>query len=132
MKVVFNKKEVPMVLADSKKMRNVVQNLIDNAVKYTPPNGTIFVSVEPVGDDMLAVAIKDTGIGIPKNQQDQIFQKFFRGDNARKLETDGSGLGMFIAREIVLMHKGKLWFESKEDKGSTFTFTLPTVQDENT
>jgi len=81
---------------------------------------------------MLAISIKDTGIGIPKSQQGQIFQKFFRGDNARKLETEGSGLGMYIAKEIVEMHKGRLWFESRENKGSKFTFTLPLVEDENT
>jgi len=133
MKVVFNKgrKEIPNILADSKKMRNVVQNLIDNAVKYTPPGGAVTIDLALEGNKTLAVSVKDTGIGIPKDQQGQIFQKFFRGDNARKLETEGSGLGMYIAKEIVEMHKGRLWFESRENKGSTFTFTLPTIQDEN-
>ena len=131
-KIVFNKdEEVSNVLADSKKLRNVIQNLIDNAVKYTPHNGTVTISIVPEGGNMLAVSIEDTGIGIPEDQQGQIFQKFFRGTNARKLKTEGSGLGMYIAKEIVEMHKGRLWLKSEENKGSTFTFTLPTVRDEN-
>ena len=124
-------KKIPQVIADSKKLRNVVQNLIDNAVKYTSRGGTVTISLKPEDDNMLAITIKDTGIGIPKEQQDQIFQKFFRGTNARKIKTEGSGLGMYIAKEIIQMHRGKIWFESVENKGSTFTFTLPTVQGEN-
>ena len=133
MKVVFNKgkDEIRNVLADSKKMRNVVQNLIDNAIKYTHPGGFVTITLALEGNNMLAVSVKDTGIGIPEDQQNQIFQKFFRGDNARKLETEGSGLGMYIAKEIVEMHKGRLRFESRENKGSTFTFTLPMIKDEN-
>ena len=133
MKVVFNKGkgEIRNVLADIKKMRNVVQNLIDNAIKYTHPGGFVTITLALEGNNMLAVSVKDTGIGIPEDQQNQIFQKFFRGDNARKLETEGSGLGMYIAKEIVEMHKGRLRFESRENKGSTFTFTLPMIKDEN-
>ena len=69
--------------------------------------------------------ILDTGIGIPKIQQQKIFQKLFRADNARKTETDGTGIGLYIARSLAEAWGGKLWFESEENKGSTFSFTVP-------
>ncbi len=77
-------------------------------------------------------SIKDTGTGIPKEQQERIFTKFFRGTNATKMEADGSGLGLFIAKNIVAAHNGKIWFESEEGKGTTFYFTLPIVDEAGT
>ncbi|PJB16018.1 hypothetical protein CO116_02800, partial [Candidatus Falkowbacteria bacterium CG_4_9_14_3_um_filter_38_19] len=70
-------------------------------------------------------SIKDTGVGILKNQQSRVFSKFFRGANAIRMETEGSGLGLYIAKNIIEAHGGKIWFESEEGKGTTFHFTLP-------
>ncbi|MDD5639838.1 MAG: ATP-binding protein [Candidatus Pacebacteria bacterium] len=115
---------LPPVFADREKMGIVVQNLIENSIKYTPPGGEIIISIEDMKDDLL-IKIKDTGVGIPKDQQDRIFTKFFRGENVIKLETEGSGLGLYTVKNIVESHKGKIWFQSELDKGTTFFFTLP-------
>jgi signal transduction histidine kinase len=71
------------------------------------------------------VSVADTGIGIPEEEQDRVFTKFFRGAAALKLETEGSGLGLFIAKNIVEAHNGRIWFESNEKEGTTFSFTIP-------
>jgi len=70
-------------------------------------------------------SIKDTGVGIPEDQQKRVFTKFFRGTNVMRLETEGSGLGLYISKNIIEAHDGKIWFESKEGKGATFYFSLP-------
>ncbi|MBX4215979.1 HAMP domain-containing histidine kinase [Candidatus Parcubacteria bacterium] len=116
--------DLPYLHADPEKLRTVLQNLTENAVKYTHDGGsiTLFASVE---EGMVKIGVKDTGIGIPTRQQSSIFNKFFRADNAAKQETDGSGLGLFIAKSIVEKHSGKIWFESAEGIGSTFYFTMP-------
>lgn len=114
-------------LGDSTKLRGLFQNLIENAIKYTPSGGTVCVS-SAEDDTCVSISIKDSGIGIPKDQQDQIFSKFFRAPNALKTQTVGSGLGLFIAKEIVNRHGGKIWFESEADKGTTFFVNLPKVQ----
>lgn len=115
------------VVGDSAKLRDLFQNLIENAIKYSSLNGTVRVSsIEE--DTFVSFAIQDSGIGIPDDQQDQIFSKFFRAPNALKTQTVGSGLGLFIAKEIVKRHGGKIWFESKVGKGTTFFVNLPKVQ----
>ncbi len=101
-----------------------IQNLIDNAIKYTPPKGEIVVSLKQIEKEV-EFLVKDSGVGIPKEQQKRIFTKFFRSANVIRMETDGSGLGLFIAKNIIEVHGGKIWFESEEGKGSTFYFTLP-------
>lgn len=106
----------------------VMQNLIDNALKYTHNNGTIAIKVELVGN-YVQISVSDTGIGVPKDQQGKLFGKFFRGANAVKLETEGSGLGLFIVKNIVRQHGGDVWMKSEEDKGATFYVALP-VQEE--
>ena len=118
------RKSLPKVLVDSEKIKLAIQNLIDNAIKYTPAKGTINVSLKRK-DKHIEFSVKDTGLGVPKAQQDRIFKKFFRGVNAVKLETEGSGLGLFITKNVIEAHKGKIWFESKENQGATFYFTLP-------
>ena len=70
-------------------------------------------------------SIKDTGVGIPKDQQERVFTKFFRGANVMRMDTEGTGLGLFITKNIIEAHGGKIWFESEENKGTTFFFTLP-------
>ncbi len=115
---------LPKVRIDLDKIRAVIQNLLENAVKYTMKGGIVTVTVEKSGSS-LTVSVKDSGIGISPDDRDKIFGRFFRGANAKKIVTDGSGLGLFIAKNIVLRHGGKIWFESDEGKGTTFFFTLP-------
>lgn len=115
---------LPNVYTDSDKISLVIQNLIDNAIKYTKGKGEVITTMEEKGK-FIKVAIQDTGVGIPASQQKHIFQKFFRSDNIMKHQTVGTGLGLFIAKSVVEQSKGKIWFESKEGKGTTFYFTLP-------
>jgi signal transduction histidine kinase len=118
--------KLPQVKVDVEKIRLVISNLIENAIKYTPVKGSIAVIVS-VEDGRVQVAVKDTGVGILKEQQERIFTKFFRGANVMRMETEGTGLGLFIAKNIVETHGGKIWFESEEGKGTTFLFNLPTI-----
>lgn len=117
-------KELPKVIIDEEKIRLAIQNLIENAIRYTPEGGKIDVKIEKKGKE-IEFSIKDTGIGIPKKEQERVFTKFFRGSNAIRMETEGSGLGLFITKNIVEAHGGRIWFKSKEGKGTTFYFTLP-------
>ena len=115
---------LPGVMVDEEKIRMSFRNIFENAIKYTPKDNEITVSVKNF-DNELEISISDTGVGIPKKQQDRIFSKFFRGGNIMRMETQGTGLGLFIAKNIVEAHKGRIWFESEENKGTTFYFTLP-------
>ena len=115
---------LPNVMTDPEKISITIQNLVDNAIKYTKEKGEVKVSME-ADSKFVKIAIKDKGVGIPESQQKHIFKKFFRSDNIMKNQTVGTGLGLFIARSIVEGNKGKIWFESKEGEGTTFFFTLP-------
>ncbi|MFH1236181.1 MAG: HAMP domain-containing sensor histidine kinase [Parcubacteria group bacterium] len=115
---------LPKASIDEQKMHLVIQNLIDNAIKYTPKGGDVTVDVSQ-DEDKIRFSVKDTGAGIPERQQDRIFSKFFRADNVIRMQTEGSGLGLFIVKSIVEGHKGEIHFESREGVGSTFSFTLP-------
>lgn len=128
-KLVFKKpsQPLPRVLVDTDKIKLVVENLIDNAVKYTLEKGKIVISLKKLNKD-IEFCIKDNGVGIPSDQGQRVFTKFFRGANVMKLETEGSGLGLFIAKNIIEAHGGKIWFKSKQNKGTTFWFTLPIVE----
>lgn len=109
---------------DPTRIELALQNLIDNALKYTLSGGDIVVKVELVGS-FIQISIKDSGVGIPNGQEKKLFTKFFRGTNAVKIQTEGTGLGLFITRNIILKHGGKIWAETKEGKGSVFYLTLP-------
>jgi len=122
------KKSLPKVKVDSEKIKIVIQNLLDNAVKYTFSGGEVTMSINYAKKE-IEFSIKDNGVGIPKDQQEKIFTKFFRGANVVRMETDGSGIGLFISKNIVDAHGGKIWFESEEGKGTTFYFTLPTEKE---
>lgn len=117
-------KKLPKVLVDIEKIALAFQNLIDNSLKYTQAGGTIIVSLKKEEQE-IKVSVKDTGVGIPKDQQVRVFNKFFRGANVMRMETEGSGLGLFITKNIIEAHGGKIWFKSDERKGTTFCFTLP-------
>ncbi len=114
------------VNCDSMKLTQVFYNLMDNAIKYTPRGGS--VKIELVRKDKKAVVkVSDTGIGIPKEDQLHIFDRFYRVDKARSRETGGTGLGLSIVKQVVLMHGGVISVASEEEKGSAFTVELPVV-----
>src|SRR3989344_2220053 len=120
---------------DEHLFRTVLQNILTNAIRYSPKNGEVGIKVEKVKkgqevgeknitEDSLLVAISDTGYGIPKSQQKKVFQKFFRADNIIKRNTDGTGLGLYMVKSIIEHMGGNIWFVSEEDKGTTFYITL--------
>ncbi len=113
------------VRGDPERIRAVLQNLVENSVKYSRPQGTVLITLSSPDTETALVSIKDNGIGIPKDEQEHIFSRFFRAKNAVKVETDGSGLGLYIAKAIIQRHGGKIWFDGKEDEGVSFFFTLP-------
>ncbi|MDO8557989.1 MAG: HAMP domain-containing sensor histidine kinase [bacterium] len=128
-KIFYHKETgLPKVYADPQKIGFVSQNLIDNAIKYTKGRGNVEVRIERMGRDKLRVTVQDEGIGIPKSQQAKVFQKFFRSDNVLKYQTEGSGLGLFIAKAIVEAVNGEVGFSSTEGKGSMFWFSIPVVK----
>lgn len=118
------------VYVDQQKINMVLSNLLDNAIKYNVENGEVTVSVERQSDEPFAkIIIKDTGIGIPPNQMDKLFSKFFRADNVVKFSPDGTGMGLYIVKNIISRHGGRIWVESELNRGTTFYFTLPTNRD---
>jgi PAS domain S-box-containing protein len=125
-KCIFDKPKIPLskTKVDLEKIQMVLENLIDNAIKYTPQNGKIIISLKE-NNNKIEVSIKDSGMGISKENQERLFTKFFRSTEALKIETSGSGLGLFIAKNIIEAHGGQIWVKSKEGRGSTFYFTLP-------
>lgn len=115
---------LPRIFADEEKLQLVVQNLVGNAISYTLLGGKVTVGLS-YDTKNVKVFVRDTGIGIPQKQQDRVFEKFFRAGNAQLVDTEGSGLGLYLVHNIVEAHGGKIWFESQEGKGTVITFTLP-------
>ena len=114
---------IPRVLADQGRLEQVVVNLLENAIKYTPDGGSVRLSAEEEGD-VIKVSVADTGIGIPFKDLPRIFERFYRVDEARTREQGGTGLGLAIAKHIVQLHGGTVSATSEPGKGSVFTFTL--------
>jgi signal transduction histidine kinase len=128
-KITFSKlgSECPLVSVDKGKISLVINNIISNAIRYSDKGREIEIKTE-IEDFELKVSFTDFGIGIPDEQQVSIFSKFFRADNAIKTQADGTGLGLFISKNIIRAHGGDIWFDSHKDKGSTFYFTIPLVE----
>ena len=121
----FNQEPVlAEVFADPNQIRQAIGNLLDNAIRYTRERGKVEIALLKRNKN-LYLEIKDSGVGIPKDDQKYIFQKFFRSENVLKYQTQGSGLGLYIAKSIIEKSDGKIGFLSHEGVGSTFWFTLP-------
>jgi len=121
-------RDLPSVFADPDKIRMVVQNLIDNAIKYSKKGGGLVIITaegDKEKDKKIKLSVKDDGTGIPLFMQKHVFGKFFRGENLIKQKVEGTGLGLFIAKGIVKISNGEIGFKSEEGKGSIFWFTLP-------
>lgn len=116
--------QLPRVKGDAGRLREVLQNLLDNAVQYTPTGGRILVSAA-LQDQRMVITVADTGIGIPEAEQGRIFERFYRVDAARSREVGGTGLGLAIAKHIVEAHGGRIWVESAIGQGSKFHFSIP-------
>ncbi|HSX47249.1 MAG TPA: HAMP domain-containing sensor histidine kinase [Patescibacteria group bacterium] len=120
----FNKpKEFPITLLDETKIRQVIMNFVDNAIYYTHKGGHIVVTVKN-NPSTIELTVKDDGMGVPKNERHHLFTKFYRAGNARKVRPDGTGLGLFMAKKVIVAQGGALIFDSTEGKGSTFGFIL--------
>lgn len=115
---------VPEIMIDPKRFHEIIENLINNAIKYCRPKGSVDVIVEP-GDKYIEIAIKDTGIGIAHQEQGMIFSKFFRANNAIRSESEGSGLGLFVVKSYIEAWGGSVKFESEEGAGTTFFLKIP-------
>ena len=113
---------------DTDKMTQVIDNILNNAIKYSPDGGKITVTMKTT-DDQMILSISDQGLGIPKQDLPRIFDRFYRVDRARSRAQGGTGLGLAIAKEIIKQHKGFIWAKSKYGKGSTFTIVLPYDKD---
>jgi two-component system sensor histidine kinase VicK len=121
--------DMPEVVGDKGRIQQVIINLISNAVKYNRPNGSIEVS-GGTKDGQAFVSVKDTGLGIPKEDLPHIFDRFYRVDKARSRKMGGTGLGLAIAKEIIEAHGGRISFESVYGKGSLVTLFLPLLSEE--
>ncbi len=116
------------IKGDQAKLRQVLQNLVSNAVKYSPKGGKVTILVEEYSTEQILISVADQGIGIPPDQIDKLFQKFSRVDSGESREIKGAGLGLWICREVVQAHGGKIWIESELNKGTSFKFTLNKAQ----
>lgn len=129
-KIEFNKPEskLPKIKVDYKKFKIAIQNLVDNAIKYSIEGNKIIIKLEKKEqkrNNFIMLEIKDNGIGINARDQDRLFVKFFRGANAIRMRTEGSGLGLFIVKNIIEAHGGKIWYKSGENQGTSFYIRLP-------
>jgi len=119
---------LPKVQADLDRIGIVLQNLVENAIQYTLPGGKVKVSIIEQGRQFLQVSVSDTGVGIPAEHLPFLYDKFSRGRNVVHMYTEGTGLGLYITKNIIEAHHGKIWVESKEGEGSIFFFTLPIIK----
>lgn len=123
-------KQLQLINLDESKIRQVVMNFIDNAIYYSKTGTTIHVAIGKINDE-LVFTVEDSGIGVPKDQQPKLFSKFYRATNARQQRPDGTGVGLYLAKKVILEHGGKVIFSSAENQGSTFGFRMPLNQESN-
>ncbi len=119
---------LPPVQADRDRLSQIVGNLLSNALRYVPQGGKVVIRAEE-GAGEIRISVSDDGPGIPARELPHLFERFWRGDKARRRATGGSGLGLTIAKSLVEAHGGRIWVESEEGKGTTFTFTLPIAEE---
>jgi signal transduction histidine kinase len=119
------REHLPLADADPVRVEQVVTNLVENAIKYSPEGGAITVSVR--GGQQLTVSVRDHGVGISAEHADRLFERFYRVDSGLSRSTKGAGLGLYICRSLVEAHGGRIWVESVPGQGSTFSFTLPAL-----
>jgi len=124
--------ELPAVYGDREKVEQILTNLAQNAIKFTPEGGEVSISAKPFAGEekMVAISVRDSGIGIAEDQQGKIFEKFYQVNGSLHRSAGGTGLGLAITKGLVDAHQGTIWVESEVGKGSTFTFTLPTSRGE--
>jgi signal transduction histidine kinase len=115
------------VTGDEDRLLQVFDNLLGNAIKFSPDGGNIVVGVQD-GGDRLQVSVSDQGIGIPRDQHERIFERFYQVDGSAQRRYGGAGLGLAIVKRIVEDHGGQVWVESEPGRGSTFYFTVPKHQ----
>lgn len=123
-KIIMTKSEEITVIADRFRIQQVLINLITNAIKYSPENSNISLQIKKKGD-MALVSVKDKGIGVAKDQKKKIFERLYQAATTDDKKFPGLGMGLYISKQIIKRHRGKIWVESQEQKGSTFYFTLP-------
>jgi two-component system phosphate regulon sensor histidine kinase PhoR len=124
--------DLPQIPGDAERIRQVLSNMVSNSYNYTPADGSVMVRLKGT-DEEVQVDIQDNGVGIPVKDQGRVFERFFRGEDPLVLATAGTGLGLALARTLVEMHHGRIWFKSSgiPGEGSIFSISLPTVQPED-
>ena len=121
--------ELPSLYADPLRLKQALTNLVANAVKYTPPGGTVTVSAQQIDDRFQRISVTDTGYGIPIADRQHVFERFYQSDHSGQSKMGGYGLGLAIAKLIVEQHGGTISFDTHIDKGTTFSFTIPLYQE---
>ncbi len=122
--------DLPAAAGDPDRVRQILANLVENAFRYTPEDGSVTIRIHRPNEDFLQVDVEDTGIGIAPEDQERIFERFYRGEHPFVLATAGTGLGLALTRQLVNMHQGEIWVQSVLGQGSTFSFTIPVYQKE--
>ncbi len=125
--VSLDKKRLPIVLADPARLHQILTNLLDNAIKYSPEGGGVHIVFKHEGDEV-TVTVADEGVGIPADQVNKLFTKFGRLYHPSTIDRPGSGLGLYIVKRLVEAQDGRIWLSSKEGKGSKFSFSLPVAK----
>lgn len=127
MRLNISDRNLPKSMLDQERLRLALLNILDNSLQYTHSGGKIIVTVAQKSGYII-ISVRDTGIGIPADQMPIIFTKFFRSRNAIQMQPDGNGLGLYIAKNIIDRHGGRVWIESEEGKGTTVFFTIPILR----
>lgn len=124
-----SKADLPPIQGDRRRLEQVLSNLLGNAVKFAPPNSVIGVQLQRTGDSV-QVCVEDAGPGVPFSERERIFDKFYTANENQALA--GAGLGLFVCRELVQLHGGRIWVEDRMGGGSRFCFTIPLAYEEST